>query len=87
MATSGLSLPRHLVVLESQLTFGAELGRGSFGIVQAGTINGQPVCIKARLFELPNFVLSCSVYCRFLVGCRVLSCSLFMPFVILSYMV
>lgn len=39
-------LPPHLLIRESQLTFGGELGRGSFGAVHRGTLNGQPVCIK-----------------------------------------
>jgi hypothetical protein len=42
------AFPRHLRVDEAALTFGEVLGQGSFGIVNRGTLNGLPVCIKVN---------------------------------------
>ena len=43
------ALPRHLWIDEAALTIGEVLGHGSFGVVNKGVFNGQPVCIKVRV--------------------------------------
>jgi hypothetical protein len=40
------ALPPHLLIDESKLVKGEVLGRGSYGVVNKGEFNGQPVCIK-----------------------------------------
>jgi hypothetical protein len=40
------ALPRHLRVDEASLTIGDRIGEGSFGVVNRGVFNGQPVCVK-----------------------------------------
>jgi hypothetical protein len=40
------ALPRNLRIAERSVTIGEEIGRGSFGVVNKGMFNGQPVCIK-----------------------------------------
>jgi serine/threonine protein kinase len=49
------ALPRHMRIAESSLTIGEVLGRGSFGVVNKGMFNGQPVCIKVRFVCLVIF--------------------------------
>jgi hypothetical protein len=49
------ALPRHLRMDEAALTIGEELGHGSFGAVNEGMFNGQPVCIKVHV--------GCTVIC------------------------
>jgi hypothetical protein len=46
------ALPRHMHIAESSLTIGKKLGHGSFGFVNEGMFNGQPVCIKVRFVSL-----------------------------------
>jgi hypothetical protein len=42
-------LAPHQLISEAHLVVGAEIGKGSFGMVQRGEYAGQPVCIKVRL--------------------------------------
>jgi serine/threonine protein kinase len=55
------ALPRNLRIAERSLTIGEEIGRGSFGVVNKGMFNGQPVCIKVCVRLLCGDVL-CSLH-------------------------